>query len=346
MSRFPRHAALEMLLEQEQFEACRTVAERMIEELMLPPTVESLPQSQSVATVLASCQERDLELGYLHVLLSRCLHGLSDFEMAAIKADMAGLLARKANDLSLLAQATHLSGVCYSQAGNYRLAVQQLTRCLDHAEGLLRAKALYNRGHAYVRQGAHSFAVPDYEGALGLAIEFGPGLARNCRVNLAWTLILLKEFQRADAVLAEIAGEPGAESDRLVQVQMAHDRLHMAHLQGHDKDALRQVFEALRHCGQEYPHVRARIALTAMSIATSQGLPEQAVVLGVLSKRMAGKAKRPDLDDEASRRLQTLEVEAGTDCLAQSLQRMKQLMPGVTGPRKLSKRGHKIGGVG
>lgn len=336
MKRFPQHAALDMLLEQGQFAACRMVAEQMIEQLMARPCSEG---DQPVSR----WQEHDLELAYLHYALSKCLFGLDEYETAAIKADMAGLLARKVNDLGLFAEAVHLAGACYGQAGSYRMAVQHFTQCLAHAEGLLRAKAYYNRGHAYERQGAFNCAVADYEEAICLAEGLDPRLVRSAKANLAWDLILLKEFTRAEQLLEEL----GETSDQVVQAQIAHDRLHMSHLQGRHMDAVMQAVQALRQVGQQYQHVRARIALSAMSMASEQGLHEQASIFGILGKRLAGQAKRPDIDEEASRYLQDLEVKAGTAVLAQSLEKTRQtIASGSGGQRSVTRRGTKAGGVG
>lgn len=345
--RFPQHVALELLYQQGQYEPCRMVAEKLIAELMAPPQVGSLVGDvPSVEQAFKRWQERDLELSCLHINLSRALLGLHDHESAASKADMAALLANKAGDQEVAGEALHVAGVCYSQAGNYRLAVDRFTECLNHAAGLLRAKALYNRGHAYGRQGAYSFAAPDYAEALRLAAELDQNVARVCRINLAWTLTLLRDFQAAEELLTQLATSPGADSDRLLQVQLAHDRLHMAYLLGQGRDALRQALAALRGASKQYPHVRARIALTLMSVSTDNSLPEQACTLGVLAKRLAGQAKRPDIDEEAGRQLQTLEFQAGTECLMQSLQKAQQVAPGAVRSRQVSRRSSKAGGVG
>lgn len=316
MKQFPQHAALNMLLEQGQFEACRVVTEAMVEEVMT--------------------QGEDLEVACLHLILSKCLFGLHEYEPAAIKANMAAVLARRAGDLGTYSEATHLAGACYGQAGNYPLAIRHFTQCLKHAEGPLHAKALYNRGHAYERLGAYAYAVPDYEQAQALQLADGQDrhLTRSAKINLAWNLILLKEFARAEAVLEQLATEPGAGDDTLLQAQLAHDRLHMAHLQGQDKAAVTEALRALRSIGQEYPHVRAGIGLSLVAIAARKGLPVQAGIISILTKRLAGQAQRPEIDEEASRLLHELEVEAGTESLVLSLYKTGQLVPGSTGKRK------------
>lgn len=338
MPKFPHHAALDLLLQQQQFDACRMVAEKMIEDLMAPLTIEpGIPAE----TLIQQWQSRDLELAQLHLTLSRCLLGLSEYEIAATTADAAALLARKAADTDTHAEALHIAGACHGQAGNLSTAAQRFSECLQHASGGLRARALYNRGHVYERQGAYAYAVPDFESALELADGIDPKIARSTMINLAWDLIMLREFQRAEELLERLAAVPDADDDDLLRAQIAHDKLHMAYLQGHHREALRQMFLALRETGQEFPHVRARIAITALSMASDLGLQEEAFVIGILAKRLAGQAKRPDLDDEASRLLQTLEGEAGTDCLIESLQRARQLMPGAI----KSRRSRKAGGV-
>lgn len=343
VTRFPQHSALEMLLEQKQFDACRMVAEKMIEELMAPPRVEG---EQSAASAANRWQERDLELAHLLYLLAQCLRGMDEYETAAIKADMAGLLARKAKDMKLYVEAVHLAGGCHGQVGSYRTAIQHYTDCLAHAEGIQRARAFYNRGHMHERQGAFAFAVPDLEQAIELAKDQDEFLLRTAMITLAWNLILLKEFHRAERTIEQLLARSGAGDDGRIQAQVAHDRLHMAFLQGQGKDAFTQALRALRPIAQDYPHVRAHIALTLMSLATEQNLAEEASVVGLLAKRLAGMAKRQDLDDEVNRRLQGLEAQAGTDSLVQALTKTRQLMPGAVGLRRTSRRGQKIGGVG
>jgi len=338
MSRFPHHAALELLAEQKQFDACRMVAEKMIADQMAPPSVD---QGLPAEAMLQRWQDRDLELAHLHLILSRCLFGLHEYQAAATNADMARLLARTAGEFSLYAEACHLAGACQGQAGNLNTAAERFTDCLQHATGLLRAKALYNRGHVYERQGAYGYAVPDYEEALQLAGGLDRRLERSAMTNLAWDLIMLKQFERAEELLERLETAPDAQADAVLRAQIAHDKLHIAHLQGQHRQAFQQIVQALRRTDQAFPHVRARVALTTMSLAADLGLHEEACVVGLVAKRLASQAQRPDLDDEASRLLHDLEAEAGTDCVVQSLQRARQLLPGVikTG------RGKKSGGV-
>lgn len=340
MHPFPQHAALELLLEQEQFHACRLVAERMIEELMAPSTLDH------AAETFSRWQYRDLELARLHNTLSRCLLGLHNYEEAATAADAAALLARKTHDLSLYAEAVHIAGVCRSQAGNYRAAVESFSKCMDHATGVLYAKAVYNRGHAYERMCAYRYAAADYEAGAEAATDLDKDLRQVCRANLAWMLVLLKEFARAEDVMMALQVEADAAGDQQLQLQISHDRFHLAYLQGEGRRALQGALLALKACTGQFPQVRAQMALTLVGLAADTELPEQAFTVGLLAKRLAGRARRPDLDEAASRGLQALEIGAGTDCLAQALQRLQQVAPLGKNRRRMIMVDPRAGGVG
>lgn len=319
----PQHATLQLLLDQKQFHACRLVVEKLIDDLMDVSQAYERPEPLP----FTRCQERDVELALLYLMLSKCQYGMHEWELAATHAEASSLLARKAGDLRLHAEALHTAGVCHIQAGNYPRAVQVLTQALDHAQALLRVKGFFNRGHAYERMCAFQAAASDYDAGLRLADGTDENMARLCRINLAWVLILTENFSRAEAVLVELEAAPGESTSELVRAHVSHDRLHMAYLRREHKLALSKAIETMQQLPDQHPHVKAQIAMTIMDMMADHALPEQAITIGLLVKRLAALARRPDLDEAASRRLQSLESTAGTPCLVQSLQRLRQVAP-------------------
>lgn len=342
---FPRHEALYLLLKNKQYDACRATADEMIKDLMAAFGTD-LPAHQSVAETVRELRDHDRELACLHTLLSRALFGMNQFREAAGKADIAAFLARKVQDPGLIAEALKFAGAYYSANGEYPLAINRLTECINGSHDDSKGDALYNRGFAHLSLAAYEYAVADFEAAVAWGTGRDPGLVRDSRINLAWVLILSREFDRAELVLAQLVNQPGADLDQTLQLQVAHDRLHMLYLQGQGREAVRQAQASLRQASSgNYIHVRAYVALTLMRLAIDQTMPAEAITFGVLAKRLAGQAHRFDLDEEASRHLWQLECQEGTDCLIQPLQQLRQVLKGAIARRKSAKAAN-FGGVG
>lgn len=326
MTHLPHHMAITALLEKGQFDACRLMAQEFI------------------AQQLAIPQPDDLELAYLYLVLCRALLGVHEYELAAEKADVAVFLAMKSKDDVLLEEARYRAGTSYGRAADYRTAIRRFTDCLTHTGGKLQAEAYFGRGLAYDVLGAYSYASADYQSAIQLLSPDKTQLGRKARLNLAWVLILQRKFADAEALLAQLENAIGAEDDRLLQAQIAHDRIHMGHLKGENKNAFVQAVAVLGRLDQGYPHVRAHVAVTLLSMAADKNLAQHAFTFGVLAKRLAGSANRPDLDEEVSKAILQLQCQTGTDGLVQSLSGMRQVLPGALQGRRASKRRHS-GGV-
>lgn len=326
---FPHHAALTALLTQGQFDACKIMAEALI------------------AQQIALPQPDDQELARLHLILCRTLVGLEDYKSATAKADIAAFLARKLKDDALLEEALYRAGGCCIRSGDYRPAIHRLTESLDCGSAVFREETQYNRGLAYDSQGAYSYAVADYEAALRSAAGRKPHVARVCSINLAWVLIRLREFTRAEEILTMLSEEAGGhQQDEVLQLQVAHDRLHMAYLKGRHGEALTQALAALRRSGKNYPHIRAQILLTLVSLAVDGGLPQQAFTFGLLAKRLAAQARRPDIDEKVSRQLQAIEYQVGSEHLVESLHKLRQVPVGHSHARRIARGATTAGGVG
>lgn len=296
-----------------------------------------------IAQQMAAPSPDDQELACLLIYLSRSLTGLHEYEAACEKADIAAFLAHKLKVEGLLEEALYRAGSSYVRAGEYRTAVKRFTTCTTGNANVFRVEVLYNRALAYTNLGSYAQATLDYEAALQAEAERRPQMSRLCRINLAWVLILQQEFERAEALLAEFAAQ---DSDQAVQLQIAHDRAHISFLKGDNLNAFCLALVALRQAGGDYPHIRAHIVLTLMALATSEDLPQQAFTLGVFAKRLAGVARRPDLDDEASWQMQELECQAGTEHLARSLQEVREILPGTLQRPKATQGGQRTRGVG
>jgi hypothetical protein len=143
-----------------------------------------------------------------------------------------------------------------------------------------------------------------------------------------------------------LAAEAEADQDRTLQLQLAHDRIHLAFLKGQHGEAVRQAVSELRAIGNEYSHIRAYIAFTLMSVAADHCLPQTAFTLGVATKRLAGQARRPDLDQKASKKMRALEQSVGPEPLVHALQELRQVLPGVLVRRKSTRNNGELGGVG
>lgn len=323
----PHHSVLNSLLDKQQFEACRTTVEDMI------------------TAQMDGAEPDDRELAHLHLFLCRALQGEHRHELASAKADIAAFLSRKLKDGDLTGEALFRAGFSYIQAGHYQTAVDRFTACLRHDDDVFKAKVLFNRGHAYARQGAHSFAQADFDDAIRLVHLSDPDLARTCRINLAWSLILLGELSRAEEELEQLSREQGSDTDTRLQLQIAHDQLHIAYLKGQGRDALLGAVSVLRQAGDRFPHVKARVGQTLLALSKDRALPEQGFTFGLLTKRLAGQAERLDIDAEASRAMQELEFSVGSDHLVQVLLRTGQLTHGALSVRRSQRRVH-VGGVG
>lgn len=319
MSRYPNHIAYTTLLEQKQFVACRIACRAWISQLT------------------AVDQPNDHEISCLHLLIGRAFMAEQDYSTAAEEFDIAVYLARRVNDVALLEEALYRGGVAYSRARSYRTAVKRLTDAIECGGEKYRGEALYARAFTYETMGADEFAIPDYEAAL-LGAKDEPQLARRCRINLAWALILQRNFKRAEEVLGQLTVGPDAADDAALQFQVAHDRLHISYLKGDGREALTKGLALLKDA-KDYPHVRAHVALTMMSYAGDRGQHGYAFILGVFAKRLGGQARRLDIDEEASRKMRQLEYQAGTECLIESLQQVRQVLPGSVTRRKATRGG-------
>lgn len=333
---YSHHAILTSLLKKKQFDACRVNVEEAISALMAPELEDEEP-SGSYSDAVQQLRERDRELAFLHIVWCRSIFGLYQFREAGEKADIAAFLARKLNDSELLGEALYRAGVCYSSHGDYPLAIQRLTECIDGGTDTFRGDAYYNRGFAHQSLAGYAQAIPDYEAAIEWTASRKPDLVADSRMNLAWVLILCHEFDRAEQVLKQLANEPGADADRTLQLQISHDRLHMSFFKGNHREAFKQAFSCMRQAGKDYPEIRAHVVLTFMGMAIGHGETQEAFTLGMFAKRLAGQAHRFDLDDEASRQMRDLECQEGTEFLVRSLQQLRQLLRGSPTRRKVAK---------
>ena len=344
--RYPQHGILISLLQKKQFEACRVTVEETIENLLAAPDLDEVASEQPLADAVKWVRQRDHELVALHIILCLALFNLNLFREAGEKADIAGFLARKVKDDELLGEALYRAGVCYGSNEDYPTATQRLTDCITLGNEAFLGDALYNRGTVYKSIGAYQQAIPEYEAAIAWALNRKPELVKWGRINLAWVLILSQEFSRAEEVLERLSQDADAGTDRTLQLQIAHDHAHMAFLRGQGRESLQQAYVCMQRAGREYPHVRARVALTLMGLALDQGMPQEAFTLGIVSKRLAGQAHRFDLDEEASRNLRDLEYREGTEALIEPLQRLRQVLKGSVTRRKAVRANNHVGGVG
>lgn len=312
----PHHAILASLLDKKQYEACKLAVE------------------ETITAEMARPEPGDRELAHLHIFLCRSLYGLHQYKSAGEKADIAVFLAQKLRDDMLLPEAQFRAGVCYGSQGDYPSAIERLTGCIAGGSPKYLAEALYTRAWCYKSMGAYSYAIPDYDAAIGLVEERDAAQTLTYRIGLAWVLILCQEFDRAEQVLSQLSSEPGAEADPELQLQIAHDRAHLDYMTKQGRAALAQALSALRKAGKDYAHVRAHIAVTLIGLAADKEASKDAFTLGVLAKRLAGEAHRSDLDREATRQMRILEHQTGTDCLVQALLEAGQVMPGVINRRR------------
>lgn len=299
------------LLETEQYAACRIAVEKLIDQ------------------ELESEQPDDRTLAQQHLVLSRALRRLREGRRAAEAADTAAFLARKVKDRDLLAEALFRSGVGYGEAGDYSRAVERLTRALELGEHEFTGRGLYNRGLFSELMGAYSHAAQDYRAALKHARQGREPWLPACCLNLAWTLILAKELCEAEEVLSELELHLLATESRSSQLQVAHHRAHMRYLREQHADAIRDTVAVIAEAGVKYPAVRSAALLTMAQLAAEAGGLQEAYTFGVLSKRLAGKAQRPDLDGEASRQIRQLQLETGSDYMVEALLSLQQVLPGA-----------------
>lgn len=323
--RSPHLLAMSALLDKGQFDACRMTAQQFIEHQM------------------EADDPNDPELAHLHLILSRALLGQHEYALAAEKADVAVFLARKTKDDLLAKESLFYAGTSYGRSTDYTTAIRRFTDCLSISAISWQADAYFGRGLCYDVLGAHSYAAADYSSALQTVPIDNITLRQRILLNLAWVLIVQKDFSNADSTLSQMETENAGKKDLLLQAQIAHDRIHMAHLKGENHAAFLQAIAALSLMEQDYPHVRAHVAMTLMSMLGDTPFAQQAFTLGVLAKRLAGVAGRPDLDDDASRSLQMLQCRTGSDSLTDALAEMRQVLPGAIQRRK--PRNQRSGGV-
>lgn len=313
------HHVLLTLLEGKQFEACRMSCEALIEQELNKP------------------DPSDAELARLYLILSRAWVGLEQYRKAAESADYAWCLARKTRNNLLIAEARYRAGAAYGLSKEYITAVERFTDALKCGETVFTGTVLYNRGFAYRNMGAYLLAVPDFEAAHQWAIAHGAAWRENCWINLVWVLILSREFERAEQLLTEF--EQARQPERLLQLQAEHDRVHLSFLQGRHKEAVERAISALRHCGTEYPHIRAYTAISLLELAAEIELSDAGFAMGIFSKRLAARARRPDLDDEASAHLLDLECKKGPEGFTAALMRIGEIRPGAVPRTGAQRRG-------
>ena len=346
LARYPHHTVLVSLLQKGQAEACQATVQEMVAQLMSEQDPASLPAGTSGADIFKQIKDRDRELACLHNIWCMALFTIHKFRDAAEKADLAAFLAQKVNDLALFAEARFRAGVCYSSNGEYPIAIGRLTECIESGVVDFKGDAYYNRGFANQALTDHPQAIQDYHAAIKLGTD-RPDLVRRSSINLAWVLILTRDFDQAERTLSDLTA-PTADPDheRLISLHVAHDQAHIRLLRGQSVEALRQAVAALNQSEREYPHIRADIILTLMALAQENDMPHEAFTLGLLAKRLAGQARRFDLDDRASRRMQDLECKEGTEALVKTLQSVRQVLQGSRGRRKAQRGSNMSGGVG
>lgn len=281
-------AQLSDLLRQGHYTACREQAERLLFQGDLDP----------------------VGLAGTYLALSRSLSALCANQEALGPAELALHFARDCGESDLLGSAICHSAYVYCENRLYKRAVARLAEYFYYYSLYREARSLegwvlYNMGVFYRAMGRGTKALEYYTKALRWQERerAEPQELERCRANLAWQALKLGQVELAEACMAGSAAYLELyPSDMDARARHWNNLAFHAYLTGAHRRAMELASQVVGLRGVS-PLRKAYACLTLHYTARSLGKERVAVGMAVLARIQASVARRPDVEEEASRSL-------------------------------------------
>lgn len=245
-----------------------------------------------------------------YLALSQSLSALQANQEALGSAELAVHYARDCGDNDLLGRAICHSALVYYQNGLHKRAVSRLNEyfryhALYRQARRLEGWVLHSLGLFYRAMGRGEQALAYFEKAWRWKVQEGgePDQLEECRSDLIWQLLRHGDVDAAEGLLAEsethLSHRPEDRDGRArYWINLAYHH-HMTGLHRRAMEAASQVV-AVRGIA---PVWKAQACLIIHHAARAVGKEQVAAGMAILARIQAGLARRPDLEEEATRSL-------------------------------------------
>lgn len=251
-----------------------------------------------------------LGLATTYLALSRSLSALGANQEALAPAELALHFARDCGENDLLGSAICHSAYVYGENRLYKRAVARLAEYFYYYSLYREARSLegwvlYNMGVFYRAMGRGTKALEYYTKALHWheRERTAPHELERCRANLAWQALKLGQVDLAEDCMAGSAAYLEAHPHDLdARARHWNNLAFHAYMTGAHQRAMLHASQVVGLRGVS-PLRKAYACLTLHYTARSLGKERVAVGMGVLARIQASVARRPDVEEEASRSL-------------------------------------------
>lgn len=255
----------------------------------------------------------------VYLALSRSLSALHANQEALGPGELAVHYARTCGDNDLLGRAICHSAYAYYENRLYKRALARLTEYFYYYSLYKEARALegwvfYNMAVLYRAMGRGTKALEYYLKAYRWhqAEGAGPQELERCRANLVWQYLKLGEIEPAEGHM-ERSEEYLVHFPNDLDARARHwnNLAYHAYMTGAFRRAMETAARVVGLRGVT-PLRKAYACLTLHYTARALGTERVAMGMGVLARIQASVARRPDIEEEASRSLvQTLQQREG-----------------------------------
>lgn len=252
----------------------------------------------------------DGDRGYVYLALSSSLSALHANQEALGPGELAVHFTRAAAEYDLLGRALcHLAAV-YRENGLYKRAVGCLDEYFQAFSLYDRARALEGRAfgqlaQSYQAMGRGPRALEYWRKAHRWHVDYQaePQVVDLYRGKLVWQLLKLGQLESVAPLMAESeAYLRQAPNDLEARARYLNNLAYQAYLTSRYGLAIDTAARVMGMRGAR-PVRKAQACLTLHYTARSLGLVREAVGFGLLGRIHASVARRPDLEDEATRAL-------------------------------------------
>lgn len=249
-------------------------------------------------------------LAVVYLALSRSLSALHANQEALGPAELAVHYARDCGDNDLLGRAICHSAYIYHETGLSKRAVARLTEYFSYHSLYKQARSLegwafFNMAVSYRAIGRGTKAVEYYGKAYRWHVSEGadPQQVERCRANLAWQHLKMGEIEPAEAFM-EGSEEYLVQYPNDLDARARHwnNLAFHAYMTGEYRRAMETAARLVGLRGVT-PLRKAYACLTLHYTARAMGQERVAMGMGVLARIQASVARRPDVEEEASRSL-------------------------------------------
>lgn len=252
----------------------------------------------------------DLGSALVYLALSRSLSALHANQEALGPAELAVHYARDGGDCDVLGRAICHSAYVYHENGLSKRAASRLAEYFHYYSFYTHARELegwvfYNMAVFYRAMGRGTKALEYYEKAHRWHLSEGthPQQVELCRANLAWQHLKMGEIESAEAYME------GSEdylhqhpNDLDARARHWNNLAFHGYMTGEYRRAMETAARVVALRGVT-PLRKAHACLTLHYTAKALGKERVAMGMGVLARIQASVARRPDVEEEATRSL-------------------------------------------